>query len=89
MKVSRENLEALQSELGGEQYPAIPGFESSHMLVPDAWNGEVMVAVFFDSKEAYTANASDPGMHERYLRYRALLEADPEWTDGEWVSYTP
>jgi hypothetical protein len=22
-------------------------------------------------------------------KFRALLEADPEWTDGEWVSFVP
>ena len=89
MKVKRENLEALQKELGAEDYPAIQGFRFSHMLIPDAWNDEVIVSVFFDDRATYVKNASDPAMNERYERYRALLEADPEWTDGEWFSYTP
>ena len=31
------------------------------------------------------ANADDPRMHERYLQYRELLEAEPEWHDGEII----
>lgn len=89
MKVKRDNLEALQKELGAEDYPSISGFRFSHMLMPDEWNDEVIVAVFFDDKDSYMRNADDPAMNERYGRYRALLEADPEWTDGEWFSYTP
>ncbi|GIV00674.1 MAG: hypothetical protein KatS3mg014_2289 [Actinomycetota bacterium] len=87
MKVKRENLEALQRELGAEDYPGIPGFRSSHLLIPDEWNDEVIISVFFDDEASYRRNADDPAMHERYLRYRALLEADPEWTDGEWRSF--
>ena len=39
----------------------------------------------FDDKESYTKNADDPAQHQDYLKMRALLEDDPEWTDGEWV----
>ena len=35
---------------------------------------------------AYTFDHADaPEQHESYLKMRALLEADPEWTDGEWI----
>jgi quinol monooxygenase YgiN len=46
-----------------------------------------MVAVFKD-KAAYMANADAPAQHERYLKWRALLAADPEWHDGEVVATT-
>ena len=38
--------------------------------------------VGFDSKEAYQKNAESPEQHEHYVRYRALMTADPEWMDG-------
>jgi hypothetical protein len=44
-----------------------------------------MLAVVFDSKEAYEANANSPEQHQRYLEYRDLLAADPEWHDGDIV----
>jgi hypothetical protein len=34
------------------------------------------------------ANANDPEQHQWYLKIRELLEADPEWEDGEFVSVT-
>lgn len=46
---------------------------------------EVIMAVFFDSKENYHANANDPEMAKQYEQYRALLDADPEWNDGEVI----
>ena len=41
----------------------------------------------FDDRDAYMKNADDPAQHEDYLKLRALLDADPEWIDGEWWSF--
>ena len=87
MKVTKDNLEKLQALMEEVEQREVPGFRSSHILVPDEWNDEVLMVVFFDDKATYVANADDPRMHEDYLRYRALLEAEPEWTDGEWITY--
>jgi len=47
----------------------------------------------FDSKESYRANAEDPEQDAFYQRWRALMDADPEWNDGEiiggWGSISP
>lgn len=43
------------------------------------------LAVVFESKEAYMANANSPEQHAEYVRYRAMLEEEPEWHDGEIV----
>jgi len=43
------------------------------------------MAAVFESEDAYVANANSPEQHRRYQRYRELLSADPEWTDGEIV----
>jgi hypothetical protein len=42
-----------------------------------------MLVVGFESEEAYRKNAESPEQHARYEKYRALLDADPEWYDGE------
>ena len=44
----------------------------------------LMVDVFRD-RDTYYRNASDPETDRWYRRMRALLEADPEWNDGEVV----
>ena len=46
-----------------------------------------LVAIFKD-KESYLANADSPEQHERYLKFRSFLVADPEWNDGFIVSGT-
>jgi len=44
-----------------------------------------MLVVGFDGKDTYHTNAQSPEQHEAYEAYRALLEADPEWHDGEII----
>ena len=63
----------------------IPGFVVEHVYRLDAGSNEYMLVVGFESKEAYLANAKSPEQHARYQEYRALLEAEPEWQDGEIV----
>jgi hypothetical protein len=43
------------------------------------------MAVWFEDRASYRKNAEDPSQHERYLEYRALMEDEPEWSDGEWI----
>jgi heme-degrading monooxygenase HmoA len=85
-KIKRENLDALRALLAETQARNVPGFRSSHLLIPDEWNDQVWVVAVFEDEATYRANADSPEQHEEYLRYRALLEAEPEWTDGEIVS---
>lgn len=40
------------------------------------------MAVVFESRDAYRANAESPGQDARYVRLRSCLEEDPEWHDG-------
>lgn len=62
------------------------GWQSTTVYRSDSDPNEVWLAVVFDSKEAYQANAQSPEQARRYERMRALLETDPEWHDGEVVS---
>jgi hypothetical protein len=55
--------------------------------LPDDDDGAVIAAILFEGEEAYSANAHDPATEEWYGRFRALLEDDPGWTHGEWVSF--
>ena len=77
-----EQLQALLSELR----PQVPGLVFDHLYRMDADTNEYYLVVGFESREAYRANAASPEQHARYERYRSLLEADPEWHDGEIVA---
>jgi antibiotic biosynthesis monooxygenase (ABM) superfamily enzyme len=63
-----------------------PGALTDIVFRSDADPQVYYLATVFESKEAYVANANSPAQHEQYLRYRAMLEEEPEWHDGEVVS---
>jgi hypothetical protein len=41
-----------------------------------------LVAIF-ENRETYDRNADDPSQDADDRQYRALMETDPEWHDGE------
>lgn len=51
----------------------------------DADPNDCYIAVVFESREAYLANADSPEQDTRYRQLLALLEREPEWHDGEIV----
>ncbi len=65
----------------------VPGYVAHYIYRMDADPQVYYLAVAFESKEAYAANANSPAQHARYLKLRDLLETDPEWHDGE-IAYT-
>lgn len=70
----------------GDSMGTAPGQHARYAYQTDADPGEIYLVAVFESKEAYWANAQSPEQHERFLRLRALLLADPEWHDGAIVS---
>ena len=58
------------------------GMITAYLLSEDSAGNLWGFAVFQDEK-SYRANAADPSQGEQYEKYRALLDADPEWHDGE------
>ena len=61
------------------------GYVGQYVYRMDADPNEYYLVVIFESKEAYFANADSPEQDARYRAFRALLEQDPEWHDGEIV----
>lgn len=66
----------------------IPGLIASYVYQMDSNPDEYYLAVLFESRESYHANAQSPEQNERYEQLRALLSADPEWHDGEVIAST-
>ena len=58
------------------------GFVASALYRADDGDGH-WLAVVFESKQAYESNADSPEQDARYRELRELLDADPEWHDGE------
>ena len=68
-----------------DRRPNIDGAVGGHLMRLDADSSEFIGVAVFESKEAYLANGNDPAQGEWYSKLRALLTADPEWNDGEYV----
>jgi quinol monooxygenase YgiN len=66
-----------------------PGQLTRYVYQMDADPHNFILVAVFESREAYWANANDPAQHERFMKLRALLTADPEWNDGEIVDAVP
>jgi quinol monooxygenase YgiN len=75
----------LEEEMRQYERLKVPGFVGTTIYRMDRDENEFYMAVAFEDKQSYVANAGDPKQDERYRAMRALLEADPEWHDGEIV----
>lgn len=84
---TEEEIIRLMEQWDRERRPKVKGVVATYLYRLD--QGGMMGAVVFQDKETYEANANDPEQDRWYRRLRELLEADPEWNDGEIVvAYT-
>ncbi len=81
-KVKPENRDKLRAVMEKQSAAVIPGFVSGYMLWENDGDTAWLFAIFED-RASYDRNADDPGQNERYVEYRALMEDEPEWHDGE------
>jgi quinol monooxygenase YgiN len=81
----REGKEADLRRIFEDDTENTPGFLFAHVYRMDDDPQSLMLAVAFESREAYRANAESPAQQKQYEQYRALLEEEPEWHDGEII----
>lgn len=81
-RVKPENREKLGEAMARQTSAAVPGYVAGYVLFENDSDTAWLFAVFED-RESYDRNADDPAQHERYVLYRALMEDEPEWHDGE------
>ena len=63
----------------------IPGYRGVELMFPENHDDTMIMVVWFDNAENYWKNAKDPEQDKRYQEYRALMEEDPVWYDGDWI----
>lgn len=81
-RVKPENREKLREVFERQSGTNVPGYVKAYTL----WENDSDVAwlfAIFEDRASYDRNADDPAQNERYLEFRALMEDDPEWHDGE------
>ena len=82
--VKQEFIETMDSF--GDDF--IPGWRADYYFQMDSGGDEFYLVAIFQDRKTYLDNADSPEQHERYLKFRSFLIADPEWHDGEIVSAT-
>ncbi len=81
-RVKPENRDKLNDVMQKQSAAQVPGFVDGYMLWENDSDTAWLFAIFED-RESYDRNADDPAQNERYVVYRALMEDEPEWHDGE------
>lgn len=69
-----------------ERKPNVKGVVGGYIYQLDTDPGIAIMAVVFEDKESYVANAQSPAQNADYQRLRALLVEDPIWEDGEIIA---
>ena len=77
-------VEALE-EWERERKPKVKGVVASFLMKPDKQSGDLIGVAVFQDKVSYVANADSPEQDRWYRKLRELLEADPQWEDGEYL----
>ena len=81
-RVKAENRDKLRDVMEKQSTANVPGFVAGYMLWENDSDTAWLFAIFED-RASYDRNADDPAQNERYVEYRALMEDEPEWHDGE------
>jgi hypothetical protein len=68
-----------------ERMPNVAGVVGGYLFKLRDRPGELIGVAVFDSEANYRKNAEDPEQDRWYRGLRALLEADPEWNDGDII----
>ena len=89
MKIKPGAWEALRSFSEKESNLKIKGYMAQYVYRMDSNPQEAYLAVIFDSKQSYIANAESPEQDARFREMMQYLEAEPEWHDGELVFAHP
>lgn len=79
-------MEAFGRDWAAERKARVKGAIGVYVYRLDADPSTMLMAVIFEDKESYHANAQDPAQDADYRRMRAMLTEDPIWEDGEIIS---
>ena len=85
MRVKPGMESQLRALLGQYDTVRIPGYNTTYLYQMESDSSTFFMAVVFESREAYRANAESPEQDARYQQMLALLEGPPEWHDGAIV----
>lgn len=83
--VRAENVERMIALAAADRIGRVDGFLGVDVLVAENHPDTMLMVARFRDRASYDANADSPEQDAWYQEFRALMEADPVWYDGEWV----
>lgn len=81
-----QTLIDLFDEWNRDYAPNVKGAIAGYLYRKDGDPGELIMVAVFKDKHSYVANADSPEQSAWFEKFRATLEADPVWEDGEIVA---
>jgi quinol monooxygenase YgiN len=66
-----------------EQRPNVAGAVAGYLFRSKDQPSVLVGVSVFDSEASYRKNAEDPAQDSWYRQLREMLDADPEWNDGD------
>ena len=88
MKFKPGSFDKMQELMKGFEERQVKGFVFNAVFRSNTDPNEVWMVVGFEDEASYRANADDPRSHEMSQQYQPLMDAPPDWHDGEIVSMT-
>ena len=86
LKTSREEAEKVMQAWLDERSGQVAGFVAAGLLFGDDGTSVVNYAQF-ESRAAYAKLADDPAQDEWWrTRMAPLLDGEPQWIDGDWIT---
>ena len=74
---------SLFDEWNRDYQPDFEGSLAGYLYKCQKHKGELIGTAVFSDEKTYRANAASPVQDRWYQKLRILLEADPDWEDGE------
>lgn len=84
-RVLPADVEAVRALARAEDEIGIDGYLGTDVLLSDNHDSTLLLVVRFRDRASYVANARSPEQDARYQQFRALMQADPVWFDGQWL----
>jgi quinol monooxygenase YgiN len=81
-RVKPENRDKLKEVFERQGQRSRAGMVNGYTLFENDSDVAWLFAIFED-RASYDANANDPAQDAEYQEYRALMEDEPEWHDGQ------
>jgi quinol monooxygenase YgiN len=85
-RIKAEDAPRLRALVASDELRRVDGYLGTDVLEVNNHPDTLLMVVRFRDRASYEANADSPDQDAMYREFRALLQEDPVWYDGEWLA---